>query len=105
MGALINEGLDIKAQELADSGTILDDEGNIIDAKTLLKAGLVKQFNVTKRIYERMSEGQKVRFSELTEIDEGDIEEYDGEDHFEPGSTCLGSLANADAAEALLNDL
>ena len=105
MGAFIGEGYVIKPQEITDAGTILDDDGNIIDAKTLLKTGLIKQFNLTKGIYDRMTADQKARFSELTGIDEGDVEGYDGGDDFDPGSTCVGSLPNSDAAQALLNNL
>ena len=73
MGALISGGYDIDTTRPTDGGgnAIIDDEGNIIDYKKVLNITLVKQFYpTTARIYARMTEEQKVKFKDLTEIDE-----------------------------------
>ena len=69
MGAWFG-GYSISPQELMDAGIERDENGNISDPKTLLKHGLIDEFNVTKVKYNSMSPDQKTRFTELTNIDE-----------------------------------
>ena len=59
-----------------DVGAVVDDLGQMTDAKSLLKIFLVTQFHVTKRIYGQMNQEQRDRFCEYTAIDHDDIEDW-----------------------------
>ena len=86
---------------MTDAGVERDDNGNVIDPKVLLKTGLIDGFEVTKGLYNRMSDDQKARFEELTNIDAGDFED----NNTEAARTCVDSLQTAEAAAELLENL
>ena len=76
------------AESKDDAGGEMDENGIPVDAKAKLKEILVDNFSVTKGHYLRMNDDQKARFTELTGIDEDDIED----DNAEAGRTCGDSL-------------
>ena len=88
MGNLRLAGFFEKLRNLADAGEELDEDGIPVDAKVILKEILVDNFSVTKGHYLNMNAAQKERFTELTGIDEQDIEN----ENDEAGRTCVDSL-------------
>ena len=120
MGNLIGEGYKIDAAPLKDGGgpahrvVIQDDYGTNIEPKKVVNIVLVEQFYpTTVGIFQRMTEEQKAEFYDLTAIDQYDVDEYveginaDGIiGEFEPGKTCVGSLAEGEGPpQELLNKL
>ena len=97
MGILCG-GYDVSTMPLEDAGIERDDNGNVTDPKALLKFGLIDRFEVTKGYYNRLSAESKARFTELTNIDEGDFED----DNTEAARTCVDSLQTSEAAAELL---